>query len=232
MKWKKSVYFGILLFAVIAFLRVSAFAPEDIERCVSCRSELASEACTVIIVGKDASVDGSVMTTHTCDCGVCDWTFRYIPAADWPAGSTRKIYHVDQFFAYPPEVGLKWERIKDNFTGLEIPQPAHTYGYIHGAFGYMNDNQVAIGESTIGSQKKMENTTPTAKFDITMLTMIAMERAGTAREAIKIMGELAEKYGYGFTDTGEMLALSDPNEVWIFEIMAVGPLWTPQSGKP
>jgi len=223
---------GILLFVIFCFAGVQALVREEGETCVSCRSDLASEACTVIIVGKNASVDGSVMTTHTCDCGVCDWTFRYVPAADWPAGSTRKIYHIDQFHAYPPETGLKWERIKDNFTGLEIPQPSHTYGYIHGAFGYMNDNQVAIGESTIGAQKKMENNTPTAKFDITMLTLLAMERATTAREAIKIMGGLAEKYGYGFTDTGEMLAVADPNEVWIFEIMPVGPLWTPQSGKP
>ena len=60
--------------------------------CDTCQAELWSDACTVIIVGKNASVDGSVMTTHTCDCGVCDWTFRRIPAADWPAGSTRKIY--------------------------------------------------------------------------------------------------------------------------------------------
>ena len=229
---KKSLWLGVLIFAILAFIGVSAAVQEDVEKCMTCRGDLASEACTVIIVGKNASVDGSVMSTHTCDCGVCDWTFRYIPAADWPAGSTRKIYHIDQFFAYPPDVGLKWEKIRDNFSGLEIPQPAHTFGYIHGAFGYMNDNQVAIGESTIGAQKKMENNTPTAKFDITMLTLIAMERATTARDAIKIMGDLAEKYGYGFTDTGEMLALSDPNEAWIFEIMPVGPLWTPQSGKP
>ena len=96
----------------------------------------------------------------------------------------------------------------------------------------MNDKQVAIGESTIGCQRKMENPTPAAKFDITMLTLIAMERASTAREAIRVMGELGEKHGYGFTDTGEMLAVADPNEVWLFEIMPVGPLWTPQSGKP
>jgi len=229
---RKLFWLGILLFVIFSFVGVSAFVQEDVEKCVSCRGDLASEACTVIIVGKNASVDGSVMTTHTCDCGVCDWTFRCLPAADWPSGSTRKIYHIDQFFAYPPDVGLKWEEIKNNFTGLEIPQPAHTFGYIHGAFGYMNDNQVAIGESTIGAQSKMENNTPTAKFDITMLTLLAMERATTAREAIKIMGDLAEKHGYGFTDTGEMLAVADPNEAWIFEIMPVGPLWTPKSGKP
>ncbi|MBP1768520.1 MAG: Peptidase dipeptidase [Candidatus Aminicenantes bacterium] len=232
MNRKNIFWLGLLLFAVFAFIRVSASVPDDVETCVTCRGDLASEACTVIIVGKNASVDGSVMSTHTCDCGVCDWTFRKVPAADWPAGSTRKIYHIDQFFAFSPDVGLKWEEIKNNFTGLEIPQPAHTFGYIHGDFGYMNDNQVALGESTIGAQPKMENNTPTAKLDITMLTLLAMERATTARDAIKIMGELAEKHGYGFTDTGEMLAVSDPNEAWIFEIMPVGPLWTPQSGKP
>jgi dipeptidase len=122
--------------------------------------------------------------------------------------------------------------MKDGYTGLEIPQVPHTYAYIHGDFGYMNDQQVAIGESTIGCRDKMENSTPTPKFDITMLTLIALERGKTAREAIKTMGELAEKYGYGFTDTGEMLAVADPNEVWVFEIMPVGPLWTPDSKKP
>jgi len=144
----------------------------------------------------------------------------------------RKIYHIDQFRTRPPSEGLKWHIYKNNYTGLEIPQVPHTHAFLHGAFGYMNDQQVALGESTIGCRKKMENNTPSAKFDITMLTLLAMERANTAREAIKIMGEMAEKHGYGFTDTGEMLALADPNEVWIFEIMPVGPLWTPESGKP
>jgi dipeptidase len=78
----------------------------------------------------------------------------------------------------------------------------------------------------------MRNPTPGAKFDITMLTLVAMERAKTAREAIQIMGGLGTTYGYGFNDGGEMLAVSDPNEVWIFELMPVGPLWTPDSGKP
>ena len=79
---KKIFWLGLLLFAVFAYIRVSAFVPEDIEKCVSCRGDLASEACTVIIVGKNASVDESVMTTHTYDCSVCDWTFRCIPTAD------------------------------------------------------------------------------------------------------------------------------------------------------
>jgi dipeptidase len=190
------------------------------------------DGCTVIIVGKDASADGSVMTTHTCDCGVCDWTFRHVPAADHKPGSTRKIYHISQYRTWPPAEGLKWDLYRKDYAGIDIPEVAHTYAYHHGAFGYMNDKQVAIGESTIGCQRRMENPTPAAKFDLTMLTLLAMERAATAREAIQVIGGLAEKYGYGFHDDGEMLAIADTKEVWIFEIMPVGPLWTPESGKP
>ncbi len=190
------------------------------------------EGCTSILVGKLASTDGSVMTTHTCDCGTCDWTWRHVAAADHKPGSTRTIYHISQYKTWPPSEGLKWDAYKKDLAGLAIPEVPHTYAYHHGMFGYMNEKQVSIGESTIGCQRKMVNPTPAAKLDLSMLTLLAMERAATAREAIQVMGSLAEKYGYGFHDDGEMLAVADPNEAWIFEIMPVGPLWTPESGKP
>jgi dipeptidase len=228
---KLLVVVSILFFALVLVGGLAYFQPGQ-KKFASVEPDYALDGCTVIIVGKAASTDGSVMTTHTCDCGVCDWTFRYVPAADHESGATRKIYHIDQFQTWPPEQGLKWEIYKSNDTGVEIPQPAHTYAYIHGMFGYMNDQQLAIGESTIGCRREMRNPTPSATFDITWLTLVAMEQCKTAREAIKLMGTLGEKYGYGHTDSGEMLAVADPNEVWIFEIMPVGPLWTPKSGKP
>lgn len=229
----KRIYLGAaILFTALALVSTLVFTSTECEQCESQDLEHLLDGCTVVIVGKDASTDGSVMTTHTCDCGLCDWTWRYVPAADHKPESMRKIYGIDQFKTWPPETGLKWDVHAKNETGLEIPQVPHTYGYIHGMFGYMNDYQLAIGESTIGAREKMENRTTTAKFDITTLTLIAMERCKTAREAIKLMGSLAEKHGYGRTDTGEMLAVADPKEVWIFEIMPVGPLWTPKSGKP
>ncbi|MFC2158176.1 dipeptidase [Acidobacteriota bacterium] len=191
------------------------------------------EGCTVVIVGKDASIDGSVMTTHTCDCSFCDWTWRYVPGQTHEAGSARKIYHISQYKTWPSSEGLKWdERFKDDDTGVEIPQPERTYAYKHGMFGYMNEHQLAIGESTVGCRQKMKNPTPSATLDITTLTLIAMERCTTAREAIRTMGTLAEKYGYGFHDDGEMLAVADTKEAWIFEIMPVGPLWAPSTGRP
>ncbi|MGA2585886.1 MAG: C69 family dipeptidase [Candidatus Aminicenantales bacterium] len=189
-------------------------------------------ACTVIMVAKGASADGSTLTTHTCDCGMCDWTWGHIPAADHKPGETRRIYHINQYKTWPPKEGLKWDLIKKDFSGLEIPEVPHTYAYHRGMFGYMNENQVAISESTLGTVRKLVNNTPSAKIDLSTLSLLGMERSKTARECIQIMGALAEKYGYGFNDDGEMFAVSDPNEVWIFEIMPVGPLWTPGSGKP
>jgi dipeptidase len=190
-----------------------------------------SQNCTVILVSRAASADGSVFTTHAADCGVCDWTFHCVPAADHQPGENRPVYNIGQIRTWPPAEGGKWDMIKKDPTGLELPQPAHTFGYIHGVFGYLNDQQLAIGESTIGNARRLTNPTPGPKFNITMLTLLAMERCKTAREAIKLMGALAEKYGYGYLDGGEMLAVADPEEAWVFEIMPVGPLWKPDSGK-
>ena len=194
--------------------------------------DYASEACTVIMVGREASTDGSVMSTHAADCGVCDFTWRHVPAADHKAGEMRRLYNINQIRTWPPAEGGKWAMVLKDPTAVEIPQPAHTYGYHHAVFGYMNDQQLAIAESTIGNVRKLSNRTPTPATNITMLTLLAMERCRTAREAIKLMGSLAEQYGYGYQDGGEMLAVSDPQEIWVFEIMPVGPLWTPESGKP
>ena len=191
----------------------------------------AGEACTVIMVAKAASTDGSTMTTHTCDCGTCDWTWGHVPAADHKPGSLRKIWHINQYTTW--KEGTKWvvAPIKGD-TGFSIPEVPHTFAYHHGMFGYMNENQVAISESTLGTVRKLVNNTPGAKLDLTMLSLLGMERARTARECIQIMGKLAETYGYGFNDDGEFFAVSDPNEVWAFEIMPVGPLWAPETGKP
>ncbi len=190
-----------------------------------------NEACTVIMVGKAASTDGSTMTTHTADCGTCDWTSgifrRPIISPARPGKSTTSAS------TRPGKEATKWPyAMSQGETGFSIPQVPHTYAFHHGMFGYMNENQVAISESTLGTVRKLVNNTPSAKLDLTMLSRLGMERSRTARECIEIMGSLAETYGYGFNDDGEMFAVSDPDEVWIFEIMPVGPLWSPETGKP
>jgi len=191
---------------------------------------LDNEACTVIMVGREASADGSTMTTHTCDCGTCDWTFGHVPAADHKPGAMRKIYHINQYTTW--KEGTKWPyALSQGDTGFSIPEVPHTFAYHHGMFGYMNENQVAISESTIDTVSKLVNDTPSGRIDLTMLSLLGMERSRTARECVEIMGSLAEKYGYGFNDDGEMFAVSDPGEIWVFEIMPAGPLWAPETGK-
>jgi len=231
MKHKKLYLTGLVV--VVAFLLGAAafLVPRGIHE-ASLQPEL-PEGCTVILVGKDASTDGSVMVTHTADCGMCDWTWHFVPAADHAPDAVRKIYHINQIKTWPPETGGKWKMaLEEGYTEFDLPQVKHTHAYSHGVFGYMNDHQLAMGESSIGCRRKLRNPTPAVKFDITMLTLLAMERCTTAREAIKLMGGLAEKYGYGYVDSGEMLAVADPEEAWIFEIMPVGPLWTPKLVRP
>ena len=232
MRVKKAFIILGLMFTVLALACTFVLYSQKGNNEEALLREIPERACTVILVGKDASADASVMTTHTADCSVCDWTWRHVPALNHKPDSMRKIYYIHQIRTWPPETGGKWEMYTENYAGIEIPQVARTYAYHHGVFGYMNEHQLAIGESSIGCRDKMSNSTPSAKIDITTLTLIAMERCRTAREAIKTMGQLAEKYGYGYHDSGEMLAVADPNEVWLFEIMPVGPLWTPASGKP
>ncbi|MGB8957729.1 MAG: C69 family dipeptidase [Candidatus Aminicenantales bacterium] len=230
--FKEKAFPAILVFAAVLFLsggvslgpRGLSGRPSDLD--------LTSEACTVIMVGREASIDGSVMSTHAADCGVCDFTWRHVPAADHKPTEKRRLYNIDQIRTWPPAEGGKWAMVLKDPTGVEIPEAPHTYGYYHAVFGYMNDQQLAIAESTIGNVRKLSNPTPTPATNITQLSLLAMERCRTAREAIRLMGSLAEEYGYGYHDGGEMLAVSDPKEIWVFEIMPVGPLWTPKSGKP
>ena len=231
MRMKFGFFFPLM---VIAFFVLSGSVVFDLTEGLQVDADLPDypEACTTILVGKNASTDGSVFACQTADCGICDFTWHYVPAADHPEDAVRKIYHIHQIRTWPPDVGGKWVKYVEGYTGVDIPQVPHTYAYQHAVFGHMNEHQLGIAESSIGCRRKMRNSTPSAIMDITTLTMLAMERCRTAREAIKLMGSLAEEYGYGYHDSGEMLAVADPEEVWIFEVMPVGALWTPESGEP
>ena len=229
---------NIILFLTVVFFLVNislTLIAGNPDNCTECCEP--DDMCTVMMAGKDATLDGSTLTLQTADCGICDFTFRFVPAMEFEEGDMRKIYSKSQYAAWPTpeEVGGPIETIKDIyheewFTGIEIPQVEKTYSYIHAVFGNINEKQLGINESTIGCRSELRN--PNAQICITELTMLAMERCETAREAVQLMGEIAEKYGYGGPDSGEMLAVSDPEEVWAFEIMPAGPLWTPDSGKP
>ncbi len=175
-------------------------------------------ACTTIIVGKDASVDGSVMTTHTCD-GSYDARLRIIPGEKFEKGAVAPVYKDLCHATIPGRTVTK--------VG-EIPQVAETYTYFHVGYPFMNEHQVIIGEATFSGNRDCRN--PEGIMMIEQLEVFGLQRGKTAREVIKVMGELAEKYGYA--DGGETLTVIDPDEAWVFEIVGAGPLWTPNSGKP
>mmetsp|Transcript_30981 Transcript_30981/g.72982 ORF Transcript_30981/g.72982 Transcript_30981/m.72982 type:complete len:627 (+) Transcript_30981:130-2010(+) len=194
------------------------------------------QACTVFAVGKDASADGSVMCSHSND-GEFDTDPRLVkvPAADYPPGSRRPIYFSPE--SYPRYVGYerkipeyypKEGENHESFVPIGyIPQVPHTYAYLEETYGAVNEMQVGIGESTcsgvFGARPIHQLPNGTALFSIDELSKIAMERAATAKQAVQLMGDLAVAYGfYGageFEGTAESLAVTDPEEAWIFHIL-------------
>lgn len=168
-------------------------------------------SCTSIMVGKKASADGSVMTSHTCDSWYRTWV-DVRPAADYKDGTMEDIFdgrmHTE-FVEDQSKVTLKGQ----------IPQVKHTYRILDTSYPCLNEKQLGMGETTITGRDTLEN--KNGMFMIEELARVALERCTTAREAIKLMGQLVKQYGYG--DSGECLTIADPNEVWIFEVFGEGP---------
>ena len=162
---------------------------------MGCVSE--AEACSNFIVGKKASVDGSVMCSYSADdYGMFQYLCHY-PAAKHAKGEMRKIYD--------------WDTNK--YHG-EIPEAAETYNVI----GNINEWQVTIGETTYGGREEMVDST--GIMDYGSLIYVALQRSKTAREAIKVMTTLANTYGYN--SEGETFTICDPKEAWIMEMMGKG----------
>ncbi len=165
--------------------------------------------CTSVLVTKAASSDGSVMTTHAVD-GNYEFRIHLVPGKRNKAGSKRPVYKGG---------GRGRERTEAKIVG-EIPAVEQTYARYDCSDSLMNEKKVGIGEHTIGGKRDLYN--DEGMFDIMALQRVALERASTARQAIKIMGELATTYGY--SDGGECLTVIDPNEAWMFEIFGAGPI--------
>ena len=171
----------------------------------------APDACTSIMVGRKASADGSVMTSHTCDSWYRTW-MRQVPAADYPRDTVMSVYRGRMHTEYP-------ESLDGTERAGEIPQARHTFGFLDTAYPCLNERQLAMGETTYGSRDTLRNNK--GMFMIEELQRVALQRCTTAREAIKLMGRLIKEYGYG--DSGECLTIADPKEVWIFEVQGQGP---------
>lgn len=187
-------------------------------------------ACTTILVGKDATVDGSVMVSHSDD-GLGDGRLIYVPAMDHKPGAMRQVYYSHCALGFMPQWGAtESHRIvtADRGPGYitpgdpasvplgAIPQVSHTYAYFDANYGIMNEHQLSIGECT--DLAKVDPLPEPGKriFYSSELSRVALERCKTARAAIQLMGELIAKYGY--YGTGETLLVADPNEGWVMEM--------------
>ncbi len=180
------------------------------------------EACTTITVGKSASADGSVITSHTLDDHRASTTIDIQPPREHKQGAMLSLFKItdDNTGAMPAY---------RNVQVGEIPEAPQTFGYINSALPCMNDQQLAIGESTFGGRESLRS--DKGLIDLWRLVRILIERCSTARVAIRTAGELTSRYGW--RDTGECLTIADKTEVWHFEILGpgagkVGSVWAAQ----
>lgn len=155
-------------------------------------------ACTNLIVGKKASADGSVMVTYSGDDFGWFGYLRHYAAGRHPKGTMRPIYNYE-----------------DNCYLGEIEEAAETYNVV----GHMNEHQLTITETTFGGREELTDTT--GLLDYGSLMSIALQRCTNARQAIRMIADLADRYGY--CSEGESLTIADKNEAWIMDLIGKGP---------
>lgn len=180
------------------------------------------EGCTSVTVGKKASFDGSVMTSHTDD-----------------SHRTRSWMDIQKSKKHSKNAKITmYKRIVNDTLAMpiyahkpigEIPQVAKTFQYINTAYANLNEHQLAIGESTFGGRPVLQS--DEGLIDCQRLCILMLERCTNAREAIKLAGDLLKQYGWN--DYGECLTIADPEEVWHLEIVGqgkgeVGAVWVAQ----
>lgn len=156
----------------------------------------AAMACTSLIAAPGATTSGSSMITYAADSHTLYGALYHQPAADHEKGAMRQV--------------VEWDTGKH--LG-EIPEVAHTYSTL----GNMNEHGLTISESTWGGRPELAGS---GVVDYGSLIYITLQRAKTAREAIKVMTDLVKDYGYA--SSGESFSIADPDEVWIMELIGKG----------
>lgn len=218
MKMPKPLSTGIMVLAVSVLFTLPALSQETERRATH-------DSCTDIVVGKNASVDGSVIVSHTGAAPEC--RIHVVPAKSFKKGEKAPVYWGLQDVKKPiHEYG--------EIIGY-IPQVERTYAYIHSGYSHINEHQLAIAESTMSQRKELQVARESGGqiMTIEQAMAFALQRCKTAREALKLITHLVEKYGFlpSCGPESEALCIADPNEVWVLEVFSVGPGWPPESGK-
>ena len=161
-------------------------------------SSIDSKACSNVLVTKGASADGSNMISYAADSHLLYGELYFRKAGTWKPGDMRRIDEWDtgKHLGYIPEIANTYQRV-----------------------GNMNEHQLIIGETTYGGRPELED--PKGIMDYGSLIYVALERAKTAREAIKVIVDLANTYGY--YSSGESFSIADTEEVWVMDLIGKGP---------
>ena len=161
-------------------------------------SSIDSKACSNVLVTKGASADGSNMISYAADSHLLYGELYFRKAGIWKPGDMRRIDEWDtgKHLGYIPEIANTYQRV-----------------------GNMNEHQLIIGETTYGGRPELED--PKGIMDYGSLIYVALERAKTAREAIKVIVDLANTYGY--YSSGESFSIADTEEVWVMDLIGKGP---------
>jgi len=170
------------------------------------------DECTTITMGKKATDDGSVRTSHTDDSHRTRTNVVTTPAKTYPQGASMTMYKRSNCDTCDKMRSYRYDSI-----GV-IPQVLKTFGYLNTAYPCINEKQVAIGESTIGGRSELQS--DNGLIDCQQLCTLMLERCSTARQAILTAGDLLKEYGW--IDAGECLTIADKNEVWHLEIFGAG----------
>ena len=184
------------------------------------------QSCTIIAVGKKASADGSVIVSHT-DAGP-DCRIHLVPGQKFKKGSFAPIHWgmVD----LGRELGDYGEVLG------QMPQVEQTNSYFQTAYPQMNAYQLAIGESTLSQREELKLDRSICKqiMTIEQAQAFALQRCKTAKEALTLITQLMETYGFLPSCVGESesLVIADTEEIWVLEVFSVGNEWTPDNGKP
>jgi dipeptidase len=201
-----NIHWLILIFLLVFSIQIQAqYLDNDFE------NQNQRGNCTSIMAGRLATTDGSVITSHTCDGPYRTW-LEVFPHMIYEKGTVHSVYSGT---LNPRETS--WDMRNVTKTG-EIQEANETFAFLNTAYPCLNEKQLAIGETTIGGREELRN--KAGIFYIEELEKIALQRCRTAREAIALIGKLAEEYGYG--DYAECITIADPEEVWQLEISGSG----------
>ncbi|MFH1945553.1 MAG: C69 family dipeptidase, partial [Acidobacteriota bacterium] len=212
LKKHSSQWIRILFLAVFCLFLISFSITAEETYNPSIDPDAWETGCTSILVAVNASTDGSVITCHSCDGNYRTWV-------EMTPGTTHKAGEMDTIYWGKLHTETPWDMRNVRVKG-EIPAPEKSYTFFNVAYPSMNEKGLAIGETTIGGRRELLNNE--GLFQIENLERIVLQRCTTARESIKLIGELVKEYGYG--DFGECITIADPKEVWHLEIFGAGPL--------